>query len=198
MSPFEDLESDPMKVFRDWLAVAELSEPNDPTAAALATVSHLSVPSVRMVLLKGTEDRGLRFFTNRESRKGIDLRDNPEAALCLHWKSLRRQVRFQGRVEELARAEVETYFHSRSRGSQIAAAVSKQSRPLTSRGQLEVSAETYRSQLGESEVLLPNEWTGYMLVPRTIEFWRDGQDRLHDRVRFTREAQCWTSQRLYP
>ena len=187
-----------MQIFRDWLALAETSEPNDPNAAALATATSDGVPSVRMVLVKGTEDRGLRFFTNRESQKGGELLTNPEAALCLHWKSLRRQVRFKGRVEQLGREEVAEYFHSRSRGSQIAAAISLQSRPLPSRETMDTAVRAYTDELGDAEVPLPEEWTGFLLVPQRVEFWSDGKDRLHDRVLFTRDGEKWSHERLYP
>ena len=187
-----------MQVFQEWLKQAEASELNDPTAAAFATASASGVPSVRMVLTKGADRRGVRFFTNAESRKGTDLQQNPQAAMCFHWKSLRRQVRFEGSVEELERTEVETYFHSRSRASQIAAAISAQSRPLASREALGAAVRAMTASLGSAVVPLPDFWTGYLLVPRAIEFWMDGEDRLHDRMRFTREAQLWSGQRLYP
>ena len=187
-----------MQMFRDWLALAEQSEPNDPNAAALATATRDGVPSVRMVLVKGTEDRGPRFFTNRGSQKGAELLGNPEAALCLHWKSMRRQVRFEGPVQELSREETADYFHSRGRGSQIAAAISLQSHPLASREVLDEAAQRYAKQLGDTEVPLPEQWTGFLLVPRRVEFWSDGPNRLHDRFNFTREGEGWTTERLYP
>ena len=151
-----------------------------------------------MVLIKGADERGLRFFTNEESQKGRQLRKNPLAALCLHWKSLRRQVRFEGHVSELGRDEVETYFHSRSRGSQIAAAVSAQSQTLGSRQELEDATRAYAEKLGQEAVPLPQHWVGYLIVPGLIEFWLDGPDRLHDRMQFRREGQAWTPRRLYP
>lgn len=193
-----ELSQQPMQVFREWLALAEKSEPNDPNAAALATATHYGVPSVRMVLVKGAEDRGLRFFTNRGSQKGEELTENPEAALCLHWKSIRRQVRFAGPVQLLGKQETVEYFHSRSRGSQIAAAVSQQSCPLASREVLDAAVRAYADEVGEAEVPLPQQWTGFLLVPRRIEFWSDGKDRLHDRILFKREGDRWSSERLYP
>ena len=198
MHPFDSTIVEPMQVFQEWLEDASHSEPNDPTAAALATATKSGVPSVRMVLTKGADDRGVRFFTNRASQKGREIDENPQAALCFHWKSVRRQVRFEGRVEELGREETGVYFHSRSKGSQIAAAVSLQSRPLASREDLDASTRELAARIGNAEVPLPENWTGYLLIPRTIEFWADGPDRLHDRMRFTREPECWSAQRLYP
>ena len=196
--PFQDVIQEPMQLFAEWLRSAEQSEPNDPNAAALATASSKGAPSVRMVLIKGSDERGLRFFTSRESQKGIELLANPVAALCFHWKSLRRQVRFEGGVSELERDEVEAYFHSRSRASQIAAAVSDQSRMLTSRQELEDRTRAFAEELGEKKVPLPDFWVGYVLVPRAIEFWLDGPDRLHDRLQFTKGGSGWRSRRLYP
>ena len=187
-----------MEIFQEWMKQAEASEPNDPTAAAFATATASGTPSVRMVLTKGADERGVRVFTNADSQKGNELRENPQAAMCFHWKSLRRQVRFEGKIEELTHDEVEAYFHSRSRRSQIAAAVSAQSRPLASREQLDEAVRAMTDRLGDAVVPLPEFWRGYLLVPRVIEFWSDGEARLHDRVRFAREAQQWSSQRLYP
>jgi pyridoxamine 5'-phosphate oxidase len=201
MRPFDSTDStndDPMQVFQEWLKDAAASEPNDPTAAAFATATSSGTPSVRMVLTKGADERGVRLFTNSDSQKGRELRENPQAALCFHWKSLRRQVRFAGSVETLGRVETEAYFHSRSRVSQIAASVSAQSRPLASRADLDAAVGAMAAQLGSAIVPLPEFWSGFLLVPRAIEFWSDGEDRLHDRMRFTREAQIWISQRLYP
>ena len=151
-----------------------------------------------MVLVKGTDSRGLRFFTNRESQKGCELQGNPVAALCFHWKSLRKQVRFEGAISELGQDEVVAYFHSRSRASQIAAAVSAQSRALASREDLDEQARAYATTIGESAIPLPEFWTGFLLVPHTVEFWADGADRLHDRVQYSSVDGTWTSHRLYP
>ncbi len=198
MDLFENMPQEPMLVVREWLALAETSEPNDPNAAALATSTPDGVPSVRMVLVKGVEDRGLQFFTNRGSQKGEELLTNPKAAMCLHWKSLRRQVRLAGHVEQLSREETARYFHSRSRGSQIAAAVSLQSQPLSSREVLDKAVRDYAETLGNIEVPLPEAWAGFLLVPRRIEFWSDGKDRLHDRMLFRRNGEHWSHERLYP
>ena len=198
LDPFEGMPHDPIEVFHQWLALAEKSEPNDPNAAALATATLSGVPNVRMVLIKGAEDRGLRLFSNEESQKGRELQENPVAALCFHWKSLRRQVRFQGEVSTLAREEVKTYFHSRSRASQIAAAISAQSQVLASRQELDEATRAFASSRGQNAVPLPDKWVGYLLVPHLIEFWMDGSDRLHDRLQFTRSGETWNSRRLYP
>ena len=198
MRPFEDDVDDPVEVLHLWLEEAALSELNDPTAAALATATHSGIPSVRMVLTKGVDQRGVRFFSNQQSQKGQELRENPQASLCFHWKSLRRQVRLTGCVEELAREETTRHFQSRSRRSQIAAAISSQSRPLLRREIMDAAVEAYTLQLGDAEVPLPADWIGYLLVPETIEFWNDGEHRLHDRLCFTRHTDHWTAQRLYP
>lgn len=188
---------DPLEMFRQWLKEAEASEPNDPNAAALATSTPEGNPSVRMVLIKRVDDRGFCFFTNAESRKGRQLKSNSRAAICFHWKSLRRQVRVEGRVTEMEAADVDAYFHSRSRKSQISAAVSQQSRPLASRQMLE---EKFRSFAEEhpGDVPRPPYWCGFCVYAEQIEFWMNGPDRLHDRLLFTREHGGWSRTRLYP
>ena len=198
MQPFDEPTGNPMQVYREWLADAEVSEPNDPSAAALATASLTGLPNVRMVLTKGAEDRGIRFFSNSGSQKGEEIRENPEAAMCFHWKTLRRQVRFIGHVEQISREETATYFHSRSRGSQIAAAISVQSRLLTSRQALDDAVRAYTAHLNGTDVPLPEHWSGYLLVPRLVEFWKDGEDRRHDRIRFSRSCTGWQAELLYP
>ena len=140
----------------------------------LPSATRSGVPSVRMVLIKGADNRGLRFFSNAESQKGRELEANPQAALCFHWKSLRKQVRFEGRVSPLDCSEVDAYFHSRSRDSQIAAAVSKQSHVLASHKELFDEARAYAASLGDAPVPLPETWTGYLLRPNVVEFWQDG------------------------
>ena len=198
MELFENVPEQPMELFASWLELAGKQEPNDPNAAALATSTADGIPSVRMVLVKGADERGVRFFTNLHSEKGEELLANPHAAMCLHWKSLRRQVRFAGNVQQLSREETAEYFHSRSRGSQIAAAMSQQSRKLESRDVLDAAVRAYTAKLGEAEVPLPEEWGGFLLMPRRIEFWSDGKDRLHDRICFTRQGDGWAHERLYP
>lgn len=198
MEPFDGNATNPWQTFEHWMTEAKQSEPNDPNAAALATATAEGVPSVRMVLVKGVSERGLRFFTNEDSQKGQELLSNLRAALVLHWKSLRRQVRFQGDVSLLSREETDEYFHSRSRRSQIAAAISQQSRPLESRETMESEVRQFSEQLGDAPVPLPERWQGFLLMPKVIEFWADGPDRTHDRVQFKPEGDGWRSQRLYP
>lgn len=189
--------ADPLELFRHWLREAEASEPSDPNAAALATATANGVPSVRMVLVKRVDERGFCFFTNAESRKGRELAENPAAALCFYWKSLDRQVRAEGRVTELETAEVEAYFHTRSRRSQISAAVSAQSRPLASREELLERFDRFAAQ-HPAEVPLPSHWRGYCLSAERIEFWINRPDRLHDRLLFTATRAGWEKARLYP
>ncbi len=188
---------DPMDVFRAWFGEAVASEPNDPNAVALATSTPGGESSVRMVLMKGMDERGFRFFTNAESEKGRQIAENPRASMCFHWKSLRRQVRLQGRVSELPDAETEVYFHSRSRRSQIGAAVSEQSRPLASREMLEERVRAMDREF-PGEVPRPESWKGYCLWPERVEFWSDGPDRLHDRFLFERASVGWRVERLFP
>jgi|SRR5579871_290523 len=188
---------DPVALFQMWMEDAETSEPNDPTAVALATASADGAPSVRMVLVKGVDERGFSFYTNAESRKGGELGENPRAAMCFHWKSLRRQVRVEGVVTELPDAEVDAYFHSRSRGSQVVSAVSRQSQPLESREMLvEMARELVRETPGD--VQRPEWWKGYVLRPERMEFWMEGEYRMHDRFLFVRGEVGWMKTRLFP
>jgi pyridoxamine 5'-phosphate oxidase len=190
-------ESDPIAVFRGWLAEAEITEINDPNAVALATATREGVPSVRMVLLKQVDARGFAFFTNTESQKGRELTENPVAAMCFHWKTQGRQVRVEGTVSELPGVEADAYFESRARGSQLGAAVSRQSQPLESRAALvEMVKECEAAFPGE--IPRPGYWGGYVLWPRRVEFWQQGVDRLHDRMVFVREADGWVGTRLFP
>lgn len=188
---------DPIEVFHQWLQDAESSEPNDPNAAALATSTQKGVPSVRIVLVKRADEHGFCFFTNAESEKGVQLAANPVAALCFHWKSLRRQVRVEGSVTELPESDVDEYFHSRSRRSQIGAAASDQSRPLASREDLLARVRQFEQEHPEV-VPRPPQWRGYCVSAERIEFWMDGPDRLHDRILFTAGLGGWTRTRLYP
>ncbi len=188
---------DPLELFRLWFQEAEQSEPNDPNAAALATSTLAGRPSVRMVLVKRADERGFCFFTNAESRKGTELEANPQAALCFHWKTLRRQVRVEGPVTQMEAADVDAYFHSRSRNSQIGAAISQQSRPLASREELEARFQRFAQEHPE-EVPRPLYWRGFCVHAERIEFWLHGADRLHDRFLYTRESGEWIRTRLYP
>ena len=190
----------PMKNFTDWLQMAEKSEPNDPTAMALATVDGDGMPNVRMVLMRRHDDNGIVFFTNFESQKGAEILTAHKAAACFHWKSLRKSVRFRGVVETVSDAEADDYFHSRPRGSRIGAWASKQSRELESRFALEKEVARYAAKFGVGEIPRPDYWSGFRIRPLSIEFWSDGQFRLHDRTRYDRQSvdADWSVSRLYP
>lgn len=189
---------DPLAVFEEWFALAREAEPNDPHAMALATVDDDGLPDMRMVLLNARDARGFCFFTNFESDKGRQLHAHPKAALLLHWKSLRRQVRIRGPVEVVTPEEADAYFASRAKGSQIASSVSDQSRVLDSRMTLLNRVTELSTTVGDGPVTRPPHWSGFRVVPSSIEFWKDGEFRLHDRVRFLRNGDGWTSDRLYP
>jgi len=189
---------DPFAVFEEWFALAKEAEVNDPHAMALASVDDDGMPDVRMVLLNARDTRGFVFFTNFESQKGSQLLAHPKAAMVMHWKTLRRQVRVRGAVEVVTPEEADAYFASRHRGSQIASSASEQSRPLENRQVLLDRVEKLAGQVGEGPVPRPAHWSGFRIVPDTIEFWKDGQYRLHDRVRFERDGDAWGSERLYP
>ena len=197
--------NEPFALFAQWLGEAEGREPNDPNAMALATVDPEGLPNVRMVLLKGVDGadathRGFVFYTNLESAKGRELAATSKAALCFHWKSLRRQVRGRGLVSAVSGAEADVYYATRARGSRLGAWASAQSRPLESRFALEkaVAATTARYPIGE--IPRPPHWSGFRIVPLEIEFWHDRPFRLHDRLVFRRAdpGKPWEKQRLYP
>lgn len=189
----------PFDLFRQWLEKAGETELNDPDAMALATVAADGMPAVRMVLMKELDERGFCFYTNMESDKGRALAANPVAALCFHWKSLQRQVRVEGDVEQLPSARADAYFASRHPQSRLGAWASAQSRPLDSRGELEDRVAAARAQYGDADIPRPSYWGGYRVVPRRIEFWQAGEFRLHDRFVFTRDGnEVWTATRLNP
>jgi pyridoxamine 5'-phosphate oxidase len=189
---------DPFGLFVEWLAEARAHEINDSNAMTLSTVDAEGLPDARIVLLKDIDARGFTFYSNRESAKGVELDARPVAALTFHWKSLRRQVRVRGQVEPVTAEEADAYFASRARESRIGAWASDQSRPLDAREALEaaVARETVRFE-GE-DVPRPERWSGWRVLPRTIEFWRDRPFRLHDRLRFIRAGDAWTRERLWP
>lgn len=193
-------QSDPFMLFEVWYAEAKESEPNDPNAMALATASEDGLPSVRMVLLKGHGPDGFVFYTNAESRKGEQIRANMRAALVFHWKSLRRQIRIEGPLEEVSSAEADAYFHSRPRVSQIGSAASDQSRALPDRQVYLDRVTALEERYPEGDIPRPPHWTGFRLSPRRIEFWQDRQYRLHDRRLFVRDAaeEAWSDTLLYP
>jgi pyridoxamine 5'-phosphate oxidase len=193
-----DHATDPFVLFSDWLAEAERSEPNDPNAMTLATVDAGGLPSARMVLLKGLDPRGFTFFTNLGSRKARDLQANAAAALCFHWKSLRRQVRVEGPVEPVTDAEADAYFATRARVSQIGAWASKQSQPLLGRFELEARVAKYAASYPVGAVPRPPHWSGFRVLPQAIEFWEDRPFRLHMRFLFQRTEQGWKVEELYP
>jgi pyridoxamine 5'-phosphate oxidase len=192
--------ADPFALFEHWFAEARATEINDPEAMTLATVDEDGLPDARMVLCKGTDARGLVFYTNIDSAKGRELAGRPSAAALFHWKSLRRQARFRGQVAQVSAAESDAYFASRPRGSQIGAWASQQSRTLASRAELVAAVEAYERQFAGGDVPRPEYWRGYRLAPVEIEFWRDRPSRLHDRVQFKRAAPSgpWKKRLLHP
>lgn len=193
------MENEPLRLLDEWLEDATKSEINDPNAIALATVDADGMPNVRMVLLKSFDETGFVFHTNFESDKGKEILTARKAAMCFHWKSLRRQVRLRGPVEVISDEDADAYFSTRPRGSRIGAWASKQSRPLESRFALEKAVAKYTAKYTLDEIPRPSYWSGFRIVPKTIEFWHDRPFRLHDRIVFSRrEAGGWSKQRLYP
>lgn len=196
--PLIDLTSDPFALFAAWMSDAEASEPNDPNAMAVATSTPDGRPSVRMLLLKGADERGFVFYTNLESRKGGDLLANPHVALLFHWKSLRRQIRIEGPVTQVSDEEADAYFASRSPMSRLGAIASDQSHPLDERSTFEERLKAAEEKYGNGPIPRPNNWTGFRVAPDAIEFWQDRPFRLHDRALWTRDGSEWNVTRLYP
>jgi pyridoxamine 5'-phosphate oxidase len=190
--------ADPIGLFRDWLKDAEGAEPDVPNAMCLSTVGPGHRPSSRMVLLKDLGPEGFVFYTNTESRKGLEIAQNPFAAICFHWKTLGRQVRVEGRLSLVSPADADAYWDSRPRGSQIAAWASDQSRPLDARATLERKVTEDEARFKDAPVSRPPHWLGYTLDPEMIEFWLNVANRLHDRVAFARQSRGWRAQRLNP
>ena len=192
-----DLLDDPVEQLQVWLREAE-AVTAQPDAMTLATADRLGRPSARQVLLRAIDGRGLAFFTNRTSRKASEIAENPHAALVMHWYELGRQARVEGTVEQVDEAESDAYWRTRPRGSQIAAWASPQSQVVASRGALDSLYEAAEQEHGGGDVPLPPFWGGYRVVPHTIELWHHRENRLHDRVRYTRTDDGWTRERLAP
>ena len=192
-------EDDPFKVFKQWMSEAEKNEINDPNAVALATVNEFNQPDVRMVLLKEFNNNGFIFFTNLDSKKGSDLKKIPKASMCFHWKSLLRQVRISGEISLISDKEADEYFNSRPYLSRIGAWSSNQSKPMETRDAFLNRIEKYKNKFtDQNNVPRPNHWSGFMLSPKRIEFWKDVEARLHQRLEYLKELNSWKKNILYP
>jgi pyridoxamine 5'-phosphate oxidase len=198
-SCFLDL-NDPMQLFKVWMDEAKKTEPNDPNAVALATSDKKNLPSVRMVLLKDFNEYGFVFYTNLNSQKGIELKENPNASMCFHWKSLLRQVRISGSVSSVSDKVADQYYNTRGYESRIGAWASKQSKVLISRDELINSIEDYKKKFDDqNNVPRPSHWSGWNLSPLTIEFWLDGDSRIHERLKYSKDNDgIWTQSLLSP
>ena len=195
---FED-EANPIVLFKKWFATAEKSETNDPNALSLATSSSDGIPSVRMVLLKGLSDSGFVFYTNFDSKKGNDLKSNPNASMCFHWKSIRRQIRVSGKVSSVDKEEADKYFNSRPYLSKIGAWSSNQSKPMETRDAFINKITDYKKKFtDQNNVPRPKHWSGFLLSPKKIEFWKDVEGRLHQRLEYKKVLNSWKRQILYP
>ena len=195
---FED-EANPIVLFKKWFAVAEKSEVNDPTALSLATSSSDGIPSVRMVLLKGLSDSGFVFYTNFESKKGNDLKNNPNASMCFHWKSIRRQIRVSGKVSSVDKKEADEYFVSRDYGSKISAWASSQSKVMKNRNEFLDKIKVFEKKFSDKKnVPRPPHWSGWRIIPNEVEFWLEAKNRSHQRLNYRKENDKWIKEILYP
>jgi len=195
---FEDL-NNPIDLFKKWFDKAKETEINDPNAVALGTVNSKNHPSVRMVLLKGLSDEGFVFYTNFNSKKGTDLKSNINASMCFHWKSLRRQVRVVGEVKKVSDEDADNYYKSRAYGSRIAAWASSQSQPMKNRNIFLEKIEEFKKKYpNENEVPRPPHWSGWRINPKQIEFWVDGENRVHERLNYIYKSGKWYKEILYP
>jgi len=188
----------PFEEFGVWFEQARANEPADFDAVALASATPDGRPSVRMVLMRNYDERGFVFYTNLESRKSHEMRNNPYAAMCFHWKSTERQIRIEGMVEQVDEVEADIYFDSRPRESQIAAWASKQSEKLEGRAQLERRVAKFVNRFGVGVIRRPDFWSGYRLTPDLFEFWDKRPDRLHERTLYTRGRDAWSEMKLFP
>ena len=192
-------EEDPFIVFKQWMSEAEKNEINDPNAVALATVNESNQPDVRMVLLKEFNNKGFIFFTNLNSKKGIDLKKVPKASMCFHWKSLLRQVRVSGDISKIPDNEADEYFNTRPYISRIGAWSSNQSKPMETRDAFLNKLEEYKKKFTDkNNVPRPKHWSGFILSPKRIEFWKDVEGRLHQRLEYLKDSNSWKKQILYP
>ena len=197
-SCFMDLD-DPLELFKKWMNEAEKKEINDPNAFSLATSSDSNEPSVRMILLKGINSKGFIFYTNLNSSKNNDLRKNPKASMCFHWKSIQRQIRISGSVGQINQDEADSYFNSRSYESKIGALASDQSKVIKSRAELLNKIENLKKKYkNETNIPRPKHWSGLCLSPNSYEFWLGEKNRIHERLRYTRVSKNWKKDILYP
>jgi len=195
---FED-EANPIVLFKKWFATAEKSETNDPNALSLATSSPDGIPSVRMVLLKGLSDDGFVFYTNSGSKKADDLKNNPNASMCFHWKSIRRQIRVSGKVSVVDKEETDKYFSSRDYGSKISAWASSQSKVMKNRNEFLNKIKEFEKKFSDkNNVPRPPHWLGWRIIPNQIEFWLEAKNRSHERLNYRKENGKWIKEILYP
>ncbi len=195
---FED-EANPINLFKKWFAVAEKSEINDPNALSVATSTRDGIPSVRMVLLKGLSEKGFVFYTNFNSKKGKDLKENPQASMCFHWKSLRRQVRISGKAIKIDDKEADKYYNSRAYGSRIGAWASSQSQVMKNRNEFLKKIEDYEKKYpNQNNVPRPPHWSGWRVEPHNIEFWLEIKNRIHERLNYKKKNEKWIREILYP